>query len=65
MYGYHGKLVTLDDLVLKNKVIYYITYIYVFKKSLDSTKLYYHELKKMVNSFNGITSNVMVKIFSS
>ena len=65
MYGYHGKLVTLDDLVLKNKVIYYVTYIYIFKKSLDSTKLYYHELKKMVNLFNGITRNVMVEIFSS
>ena len=65
MYGYHGKLVTLDDLVLKNKVIYYITYIYIFKKSLDSTKLYYHELKKMVNLFNGITRNVMVKVLSS
>ena len=64
MYGYHGKLVTLDDLVLKNKVIYYITYIYIFKKSLDSTKLYYHELKKMVNLFNKF-SNVMVEIFSS
>ena len=65
MYGYHGKLVTLDDLVLKNKVIYYVTYIYIFKKSLDSTKLYYHELKKMVNLFNGITRNVIVKVLSS
>ena len=65
MYGYHGKLVTLGDLVLKNKVIYYITYIYIFKKSLDSMKLYYHELKKMVNLFNGITRNVMVKVLSS
>lgn len=28
-------------------------------------KLYYHELKKMVNLFNGITRNVMVKVLSS